>query len=77
MDKAIVVNTPDGIEYFRLASVRGMVNLESKGLKASRGVNVTAMMRREFGLKPRAPHSEVIAAIEKRMDELMARRKAG
>ena len=69
------INDQTGISYARLASMKGAVRLESVGMKMSRGVNVTAMARKELGLKARAPHREVIEAIQKRMDELLAQRQ--
>jgi hypothetical protein len=75
MNKAICISDPTGIQFARLASMKGAVKLESKGMKMSRGLNVTAMARKELGLKARAPHSEVIEAIEKRMTELMEQRR--
>lgn len=75
-NRAVILDTPDGISYARLASCKGAVRLESKGMKMSRGVNVTKMMRQELGLKARAPHEEVIAEIQKRMDALLAKRQA-
>ena len=69
------ISDQTGISYARLASMKGAVRLESKGMKMSRGLNVTAMARKELGLKARAPHQEVIEAIQKRMDELLAQRQ--
>ena len=69
------ISDQTGISYARLASMKGAVRLEYKGMKMSRGVNVTAIARKELGLKARAPHQEVIEAIQKRMDELLAQRQ--
>lgn len=71
MSEPIILNTPEAISYARLASMKGAVKLESVGMKMRRGVNVTAMARKEFGLKARAPHKEVIAAIEAKMADLL------
>lgn len=70
-NESIMINTPDGIAFYRLASMKSAVKLESKGMKMSRGRSITPMARKEFGLKARAPHSEVIAAIEAKMQEMM------
>ena len=75
MNQSIIINDPTGITYARLASMKSAVRLESKGMKMSRGLNVTAMARKELGLKARAPHQQVIEAIQKRMDELLAQRQ--
>ena len=70
-NEAIIINTTDGIAFARLASMKGAVKLESKGMKMSRGLNVTAMARKELGLKARAPHAEVIAALEAKMQAML------
>ena len=70
-NEAIMVNTPDGIAFARLASMKGAVKMESRGMKMSRGLNVTAMARKELGLKARAPHAEVIAALEAKMTAML------
>lgn len=45
--------TGDGMEVFRLLSLRGALKLETIGMKASRGVNAAQTIRDEFGLKAR------------------------
>lgn len=70
-NEAIIINTPDGIAFARLASMKGAVKLESRGMKMSRGLNVTAMARKELGLKARAPHAEVIATLEAKMQAML------
>lgn len=75
MNQSITISDPTGISYARLASMKGAVHLEFKGMKMSRGLNVTAMARKELGLKARAPHQEVIEAIQKRMGELLTQRQ--
>ena len=46
----IVCDTPESIDVFRLLALRGMLKLESMGMKHSR-VNVYMAVKREFGLK--------------------------
>ncbi len=75
MNQSITISDPTGISYARLAALKGAVKLESKGMKMSRGVNATRIARQELGLKPRAPHQEVIEAIQKRMDALLVQRQ--
>lgn len=75
MSETIVIDTPEGISYARLASCKAAVKMEKIGLKGR--VNVTAMMRKEFGLKARAPHDEVIAAIPAKMDEILCLKEHG
>ena len=70
-NQSIMVNTPEGITYYRLAAMKGAIKLEARGMKMSRGVNVTAMARKELGLKARAPHAEVIAALEAKLASML------
>ena len=69
-DKAIMCSTPESVSLFRLLSLKGMVKMEARGMKMSRGVNATAVVRKELGLKPRAPHALVLEALEKKIAEL-------
>lgn len=66
----MIASTPAGISYVRLASIKGMVMLESKGLKG-RGGPIRPRIATELGLKPRAPYADFIAAIQSRMAELL------
>lgn len=63
-------DTPQGIAAYRLIVMKAGVKLESKGMRMSRGRNTTALARKELGLKARAPHAEVIAALEKKIAEI-------
>jgi hypothetical protein len=69
-DQAIMCNTPEAIALYRLLAMKGAIKMEARGMKMSRGVNVTAIARKELGLKPRTPHAEVIAAIEAKAAEM-------
>ncbi len=64
------VATGKGVGYVRLASLKGMLNLESKGLK-SRAGPLRPKLAAEFGLKPRAPYTDFIAAIQAKMEEML------
>jgi hypothetical protein len=70
MSAGITISTPEGIAAYRLIVMKSAVKLESKGMKMSRGRNITAQARRELGLKARAPHAEVIAALEAKIKEI-------
>lgn len=65
-----VVNTPEGIQFFRLAAAKARIKLEKHGMKSSRGPSTRVLMAKELGLSPRAPHDEYLAKIQKLMDEL-------
>ena len=62
--------TSDEIEYVRLASIKGRIKLESKGLKF-RGGSTRSAMALEFNLTPRASHQKFIDAIQLKMDALL------
>lgn len=59
-------DTPAAIDFFRLASMKGRVRLESRGMK-SRGFSARKVMALEMGLKASAKYDEVIAAIDKEL----------
>jgi hypothetical protein len=66
-----VASTPEAIFYVRLASLKGMVNLESKGLK-SRAGPIRPKIATEFGLKPRDSYDKFIAAIVAKMETIIS-----
>jgi hypothetical protein len=49
-DPAFVIDTPDGIAWFRLCALRSALVLELHGMKHSQG-SVYALVKREFGFK--------------------------
>lgn len=65
-----IVTTPNGISYVRLASLKGMCNLESKGLKGRAGP-IRPRIAQELGLKPRDPYQKFVDTIQARMNELL------
>jgi len=74
MSEGFTVNTPDGISYFRFASVKGMLNLESKGLYG-RGGALRPRLAAEFGLKPRDSYAKYIAYCEAQLAILLAKKE--
>ena len=46
----MIIDTPDGIELFRLCALRGALKLEVLGM-TRRGRSVYSMVKVEFGLK--------------------------
>jgi hypothetical protein len=69
-----VIDTPEGIQYVRLASLKGMLKLEHLGM-TSRGGALRPRLAAEFGLKPRDSHAKFIAYCEKKMAEFLANRQ--
>lgn len=65
------VFTGAGINLFRLASLKGQLKLESKGLKSSGGA-IRPRIAAEFGLSPRASHEKYIEVIQARIDQINA-----
>jgi len=49
MEQAIIIDTKEGIEFWRRLSMLHAMKLEAKGLRNSRG-SVTARVKREFGI---------------------------
>lgn len=69
------INTPDGVEYFRLASLKQQLKLEGHGMK-SRGGAIRPRIAAEFGLSPRASRESYLDIIEKRMEALLTKMQA-
>lgn len=46
-------------------------------MKVNRRVNASKIARKELGLKPRAPHAEILAALETRIEEARAKVQPG
>jgi len=61
MDKAIVVDTKDGIAFARLAALKGALKLETLGMKR-RGPSALSILKREYGYK--GSRAKVLAAVE-------------
>lgn len=66
-----VANTPESIAYVRLASLKGMVTLESKGMK-SRSGPIRPKIAAELGLKPRDGYNKFIEAIKAKMETIIS-----
>lgn len=66
----VTVATGKGIAYVRLCSLKGKVTLESKGMTSRMGA-IRPRIADEFGLKPRAPYADYIAAIQAKMNTML------
>ena len=60
--------------YFRLAQLKGVLTLESKGMKGRIGP-IRPKIAAEFGLKARDPYEKFIGVIKAKMDEMLAQQK--
>lgn len=49
----MTIDTPSGIERFRMIACLSGLKLESKGMRCSRGVSCLAVARRDYGIKAR------------------------
>lgn len=70
----MIATTPDQISYVRLASVKGMIRMESRGLK-SRGGSVKNKICKEFGISIRTSHDDVIKIIQEKMDAYLTQKQ--
>ena len=48
---SIIIDTPEGIEAYRLLALRGALKLEIYGMRRSRGISAATAIKREFNLK--------------------------
>ena len=55
---------PTSTTPYQLLQWKHAIRLEAKGLRVSHGRKVTPHVRRFFGLRPRAPVSEVLEHVE-------------
>lgn len=51
MNETIVIDTPEGIKYFRQRALLGALKLEMIGLKRSIRPSAYAIIKKEYGLK--------------------------
>ena len=65
MDKTIVIDTPDGIEAYRMLVMQKRMKLEMTGLRFR--ISTFAAARRELGMTPRVPRAKVLEAYEAKM----------
>lgn len=61
--------TGQGVNVFRLISLKGMLRMEKVGMK-TRGGSIRPRIAAEFGLKPRAPYDDYIAAVDAKLKEM-------
>ena len=57
-----MILTGPAIPLYRLLALRQGIRLEAKGLRIGH-VNMTALVRKELKLDPKAPRAEVLAAL--------------
>jgi len=67
MSDTVVFDTPEGIEFFRLASIKSAVKLESKGIRVSSRFSAYATAKKRYGLK--GDREKVLAQLEAMVKE--------
>lgn len=77
MDKTIVIDTPEGIQFAQLAAVKGALRLESLGMRHSKLGKIRKGWAVRLGLKPSTKYPELIAHIQKLMDGMIAAKAEG
>lgn len=70
--QAIVIDTPEGIAYAQLATLKAAVKLESLGMKHSSGLSMRKQAAKRLGMKPSAKADDVIGALNREMERLVA-----
>ena len=77
MNEAIIADTPHAISYFQLATVKGALKLESKGMRHSRLGTIRKGWAIRLGLKPSTKYPELIAHIEGLLAKMLEEKRSG
>lgn len=70
-----VIDTPDGIAFFRLASLARALELEAKGLRMSSRFSALAVAKGQFGYT--GSRAKITAAVRADVNRILALREAG
>ena len=68
MSDSIVIDTPDGIAFFRLAALKGALSMQVAGLKLSRNRSATGIAKQSYGLKGQA--KTMLPIVEQQVEDL-------
>ena len=68
-DKPIVIDTPEGIAFYQLASLKGALALELKGM-TRRGPSAYSIAKERYGLK--GNRQSVFDQLQKMVDDAIA-----
>lgn len=68
---SIIIDKPNGISLFQAMAARSAIKLQALGMKHSR-MNVRKVWAIHLGLKPNAKCEVVIAALDKKIEEIKA-----
>lgn len=64
-----VIDTADGIAFYRLAALKGALDLQTKGLKLSRGRSATSIAKAQYGLTGTA--AKMLPVIEREVEDIL------
>ena len=70
MDAGIMIDTPKGIEFARMATLKSALKLECMGMRMSRGVSAYAICKQDYNLK--GNKQKVLEQMEKLVAEALA-----
>lgn len=76
-NETIVIDTSEGISFYRLAALKSALSIEVKtngALKMSRGVSPYAILKREYGYK--GNKAAVLAAVSAEVERQIAAKQA-
>jgi len=73
-DEAIVLDTPEDIEFFQLLSIRGRLKIEMKGIRFKQGMRSTSAAARAMGFKGRS-RKELVEAMTVEIERRIAERQ--
>ncbi len=59
---SIMISTPEGIAFARLAALNSALSLQAKGLRLSRGVSATSIGKAQYGLTGQAARQHQITS---------------
>jgi len=69
-----VIDTPDGIAFYRLAALKGALDLQTKGMKLSRGRSATSIGKAQYGLR-RNTASGQYPIVAKQVEDIISLRE--
>jgi len=68
MTDSVILDTTDGINFFRLCQLRGALKMEARGMMHSRMGKIRKPVALSLGMKANTKIEEVIAEVQKRID---------
>lgn len=69
VNKAVTIDTPEGINFARLLALRGMLMLEMRGF-TRRGTSASVIVKEMFDMAPHARRATALARLEKEIEAI-------